>query len=88
MRTVVGDSSCLIDLGKGGLLKALFALPYRFLMPNTLFEDELLSFGKIGKDDLMGCRPRIVKPENLQFIDFQRLFMSGTGASKPESAIS
>ena len=64
MRAVVGDSSCLIDLGKGGLLKALFALPYRFLMPNTLFEDELLSFGKIGKDDLMDLGLEVVDLPN------------------------
>ena len=32
----------MIDLGKASLLEAVFALPYRFLMPDVLFEDEWL----------------------------------------------
>ena len=44
MRIVVSDSSCLIDLNKASLLEPLLKLPYEFLIPNTLFEDELLSF--------------------------------------------
>ena len=44
MRIVVSDSSCLIDLRKASLLDALVRLPYELLIPNTLFEDELLKF--------------------------------------------
>ena len=44
MRIVVSDSSCLIDPRKVSLLDALLQLPYEFLIPNTLFEDELLKF--------------------------------------------
>lgn len=44
MRIIVSDSSCLIDLRKVGLLGAFLKLPYEFLIPNTLFEDELLKF--------------------------------------------
>ena len=32
----------MIDLGKAGLLEALLRLPYEFVMPDTLFEDEWL----------------------------------------------
>lgn len=32
----------MIDLGKASLLEVVFALPYRFLMPDVLFEDEWL----------------------------------------------
>ena len=32
----------MIDLRKASLLEAVFALPYRFLMPDVLFEDEWL----------------------------------------------
>jgi predicted nucleic acid-binding protein len=39
-RVVVSDTSCMIDLRKAGLLEALLRLPYTFVMPNTLFEDE------------------------------------------------
>ncbi len=42
MRIVVSDTSCMIDLRKAALLEALLQLPYTFVMPNTLFEDEWL----------------------------------------------
>ncbi len=44
MRIVVSDSSCLIDLRKASLLGVFLRLPYEFLIPNTLFEEELLKF--------------------------------------------
>ena len=44
MRIVVSDSSCLIDLRKASLLDAFVQLPYELLIPNTLFEDELVRF--------------------------------------------
>jgi len=44
MRIVVSDSSCLIDLRKVSLLDTFLRLPYEFLIPNTLFEEELLKF--------------------------------------------
>ena len=43
MPTVVGDTSCMIDLRKAGLLEAILRLPYRFVMPDALFDDEWLS---------------------------------------------
>jgi predicted nucleic acid-binding protein len=53
MRIVVSDSSCLIDLRKVSLLDALLKLPCEFLIPNTLFEDELLKFTPIQKKALV-----------------------------------
>lgn len=44
MRIIVSDSSCLIDLRKASLLEAFVRLPYEILIPNTLFEDELVKF--------------------------------------------
>jgi hypothetical protein len=44
MRIVVSDSSCLFDLRKASMLEHLLRLPYEFLIPNTLFEEELLKF--------------------------------------------
>ena len=41
-RIVVSDTSCMIDLRKAGLLDSLLQLPYDFVMPDTLFEDEWL----------------------------------------------
>ncbi len=53
MRIVVSDSSCLIDLRKASLLDALVRLPYKLLIPNTLFEDELLRFTVAQKRALL-----------------------------------
>ncbi|HEX8817011.1 MAG TPA: hypothetical protein VF753_16060 [Terriglobales bacterium] len=53
MRIVVSDSSCLIDLRKVSLLDALLRLPCEFLIPNTLFEDELLKFTASQKKALL-----------------------------------
>lgn len=46
MRIIVSDSSCLIDLQKGGLIEAFLKLPYELVVPDVLLEDELLSFSK------------------------------------------
>ena len=53
MRIVVSDSSCLIDLRKASLLDALVRLPYELLIPNTLFEEELLKFTAAQKRALL-----------------------------------
>ena len=44
MRIIISDTSCLIDLRKAALLAGFLCLPFEILIPNTLFEDELLSF--------------------------------------------
>ncbi len=41
---VVNDASCLIDLKKGALLHVLLRLPYRFVVPLPIREEELLDF--------------------------------------------
>ena len=53
MRIIVSDSSSLIDLRKVSLLDALLRLPYEFLIPNTLFEEELLKFSATQKKALV-----------------------------------
>jgi predicted nucleic acid-binding protein len=52
-RIVVSDSSCLIDLRKVELLDSLVRLPYELLIPNTLFEEELLKFTTSQKSTLL-----------------------------------
>ena len=46
MRIVVSDTSALIDIKKGGLLFALLALPFGFVIPAVLLDAELLSFSR------------------------------------------
>lgn len=41
---IVNDASCLIDLRKGQLLHVLLRLPYRFIVPLPIREEELLDF--------------------------------------------
>ncbi len=53
MRIIVSDSSCLIDLRKALLLDAFLGLPFEILIPNALFEDELLKFTPAQKKGLL-----------------------------------
>ena len=53
MQVVISDSSCLIDLRKTSLLDAFLRLPYELLIPNTLFEEELLKFTAAQKRALV-----------------------------------
>ncbi|MGH8591751.1 MAG: hypothetical protein ACREXX_21280 [Gammaproteobacteria bacterium] len=53
MRIIVSDSSCLIDLRKASLLGAFLGLPYEILIPDTLFEEELVKFTDEQKQMLL-----------------------------------
>jgi hypothetical protein len=53
MRIIVSDSSCLIDLRKASLLEAFLGLPYEIVIPDTLFEEELLKFSPAEKTLLL-----------------------------------
>ncbi|HVB25516.1 MAG TPA: hypothetical protein VNG51_26500 [Ktedonobacteraceae bacterium] len=60
IRIVVCDGRCLIDLRRVALLDIFFRLPYEFLMPNTLFEEELLRFTAAQKNGLVCTGLKIV----------------------------
>lgn len=53
MQIIISDTSCLIDLRKSSLLKAFLKLPYEIVIPNTLFEEELLKFSEQEKISLL-----------------------------------
>ncbi|WP_258808432.1 PIN domain-containing protein [Pseudidiomarina sp. CB1] len=38
---LVSDANILIDMAEGGLLEQFFALPFEFIIPDILFEEEL-----------------------------------------------
>lgn len=44
VQIIVSDTSCIIDLKEGAILASLFGLPYHFVIPEELFDSELLSF--------------------------------------------
>jgi len=60
MRIVISDSSCLIDLRKVSLLEALLRLPCEFLIPDTLFEDELLKFTAAQKKAMVRAGLKVI----------------------------
>ena len=60
MRIIINDSSCLIDLRKGGLLAATLLLPYTFVVALPLVASELLDFGPADWDDLEGRGLQII----------------------------
>jgi len=41
MRLLISDANIFIDMVSGGLLEAMFRLPYRFAVPDVLYEEEL-----------------------------------------------
>lgn len=53
MQVIVSDTSCLIDLRKTSLLESFMNLPYEIMIPDTLFEDELLKFSELEKTVLL-----------------------------------
>src|SRR6267378_3179960 len=53
MRILVSDGGCLIDLRKASLLDAFLKLPYKIVIPNTLFEDKLLKLTGAQKKTLI-----------------------------------
>jgi predicted nucleic acid-binding protein len=52
MRIIISDASALIDLAKVRLLEALIALPYDFVIPDVIFETELLRIDPYTREDL------------------------------------
>lgn len=64
MPVVVSDTSVLIDLERGGLLEAMFLLPFEFAVPDLLYTRELN--GPLG-DQLvaLGLRVESLTPTEL-----------------------
>ncbi len=45
MDVLVSDASVIIDLERAGVIEHVFALPYRFIVPDALYEQELKDYG-------------------------------------------
>ena len=45
MDVLVSDTSVVIDLERALLLEQIFALPYRFVVPDALYEKEIKDYG-------------------------------------------
>lgn len=53
MRVVISDSSVLIDLAKVKLIECTLALPYEFVIPDVIFEDELIDLKHYEREQLL-----------------------------------
>ena len=71
LQLVVSDSSCLIDLRKGGLLFTDLLLPYRFVVVLPLVESELHGFTKADWEEL---KVRGLNVVDLEASQVQRAF--------------
>jgi hypothetical protein len=56
---IVSDTSSMIDLRRAELLEELLRLPYTFVMPNTLFDDQWLSLTAAEKRRLRRLGPDV-----------------------------
>ncbi|MGH8615016.1 MAG: hypothetical protein ACREYF_24085 [Gammaproteobacteria bacterium] len=45
MDVLVSDTSVVIDLERAQLIEQIFALPYRFVVPDALYEKEMRDYG-------------------------------------------
>jgi len=45
MDVLVSDTSVIIDLERAGIIEQVFALPYCFIVPDALYEQELKDYG-------------------------------------------
>lgn len=72
MRIVITDSSCLIDLKKGSLLRAMLELPYEFAIPQPLIDDELLSLTNAEKEELVEAGLQVVTLSGAQLSTVMR----------------
>lgn len=59
MRVVISDSSALIDLAKVQLIEPLLALPYEFVIPDAIYDNELLELHHYSRAQLLELGFRI-----------------------------
>jgi len=64
VRVLVSDTSVLVDLERGGILDACFALPFEFAVPDLLFRRELAEYGGAALVGI-GLRVEVLEPEEV-----------------------
>lgn len=63
-RLLVSDTSVLIDLDRGGMLEALFQLPFEIGVPDVMFEREIKTWS--GPDlRVMGLQVLTLEPDDV-----------------------
>lgn len=74
MRIIISDSSCLIDMHKGGLLKAIFTLPFTFVIPQPLFREELGTISEEEREEMIALGMEVTVLPGEQVIQAQMYF--------------
>jgi len=66
LKIIVSDSSVLMDLAKVRLIEATLALPFEFVIPETILVKELLDLGSYTTRDLLrlGFRAGALEPDD------------------------
>ncbi|WP_353623146.1 hypothetical protein [Halospina sp. K52047b] len=59
MLLLISDANIIIDLEAGEILRTLFQLPYRFAMPDTLYEEEIVEGSPYLRE--MGLETMVVR---------------------------
>ena len=67
VQILVSDSSVLIELSRRELLDRIFQLPFGFIVPDLLFEEELIDLGRYSRQDLVrfGLRVEALEPNGV-----------------------
>ena len=76
MRIVVSDSSCIINLRKVSLLDIFLRLPHEILIPDLLFEEELLKFTEAQKRALVKGGLKIIDMPGERVLRAQQVIRS------------
>ena len=72
IQIIINDSSCLIDLRKGGLLTTALLLPFQFVVAFPLVKDELNDFTSADWEDLQARGLKVIDLDGSQV---QRAFV-------------
>lgn len=86
MPVLVCDASILLQLARGALSQAIFTLPFRFAIPDALYQDSSLDLGELDCAALtrLGFRTESLNDQGLaQALTYQvaRLSLRSTIAS-------
>lgn len=71
-RVIISDTCCLVDIRKANLLLALLKLPYEIVIPDILFEEELVRF-TLTEKQLLEKYVRLGELSGQQVLDAQQL---------------
>ncbi|WP_075353476.1 hypothetical protein [Desulfovibrio sp. DV] len=84
MLILVSDTSILIEFDAHNILKHLFKLPHEIVIPDLLYENELITLASCSKDNLLdwGLRVESLDADEMAIAEFFQ--MKAKGLSGPD----